>query len=139
MPRKIRELVRDLKKSGSGISTFGLQGPPQPRNGRSSVTRWRVGWLLEPRGVVGIWKRPNRYVKHLKRTPIWNQKGQLAQSDPKKEQQIATANDIKLFIELCFTACQIASMGDLCGFSKSNRKWVGWGSNPQPTPFAHSV
>ena len=67
--------------------------------------------VLEPRRVVaGILEPAKLVLKALKRILIRGQTGQIGQSDPEKEQQIATANSMKLIIELCSIACLMASI-----------------------------
>jgi hypothetical protein len=60
-----------------------------------------VAGVLEPAKSVPI---------ALKRIPIRGQKGQIGQSGPEKEQQIATVNGMKLLIGLCYTARRMASI-----------------------------
>jgi hypothetical protein len=67
--------------------------------------------VLKPRGVVaGVLEPAKSVPKALKRIPIRGQKGQIGQSDPEKEQQIATVNGMKLLIGLCSTARRMASI-----------------------------
>jgi hypothetical protein len=90
--------------------------------------------VLEPRRVVAGILEPAKLVKALKRILIRGQTGQISQSDPEKEQQRATANGMKLLIGLCSTACRMASIAAQRTFEVEPNIWVGWGSNPQPTP-----
>jgi hypothetical protein len=67
--------------------------------------------VLKPRGVVaGVLEPAKSVPKAFKRIPIRGQKGQIGQSDPEKEQQIATVNGMKLLIGLCSTARRMASI-----------------------------
>jgi len=49
----------------------------------------------------------------------------MGQSDPEKEQQIATANDMKLLIGFCSTACRMASIAAPLTF-RVDIKSLGW-------------
>jgi hypothetical protein len=84
--------------------------------------------------VAGVLEPAKSVLKALKRIQIRGQKGQIGQSDPEKEQQRATANGMKLLIGLCSTACRMASIAAQRTFKVEPNIWVGWGSNPQPTP-----
>ena len=66
--------------------------------------------VLKPRRVVaGILEPAKSVLKALKRILIRGQKGQINQSDPEKEQQIATAGGMNCLFGLCATACRMAS------------------------------
>jgi hypothetical protein len=58
----------------------------------------------------------------------------MGQSDPKKEQQTATDATTKIGHRICSTARRMASREVLQVLEVERNSWVGWGSNPQPTP-----
>jgi hypothetical protein len=67
--------------------------------------------VLKPRVVVAVVLAPAKSdQKDLNVSQIRGQKGQIGQSDPEKEQQIATVNGMKLLIGLCSTARRMASI-----------------------------
>ena len=46
---------------------------------------------------------------------------------------------MKLLIGLCSTACRMPSIAAQRTFEVEPNIWVGWGSNPQPTPIARRL
>jgi len=99
------EILREPK------TTFGLLRVPELKKGTKEFDPMARVRVLKPQGVVaGVLEPAKSVLKALKRIPIRGQKGQIGQSDPEKVQQTATDNSLKLLIELCATARQMASI-----------------------------
>jgi len=66
--------------------------------------------------------------------PKGGQTGQVDQKDVEKERQtLRTAATRRLF-QSTLTTCRAASLAVSSRVQAKNKLWVGWGSNPQPTP-----
>jgi hypothetical protein len=81
---------------------------------------------------AGVWtgrKREGRYRNG-------GQKGQIGQNDPQKEQQTASTVSQQLCLFESLDRRRNSSISGLsrCMGRKQLLGWVGWGSNPQPTP-----